>query len=110
MCLMDSVEDLTHLLLYCPYLDGARYYAILLWKNTDDKTVFNLFTSALSTWSCVNVVKLILDPSSQISQNSLYAHSPDLLQSCITFSQDYIFSIDRQRNLFMGSNPGNPCT
>ena len=94
MCQMDSVEDLMHLLLYCPYLDGARYYAILLWKNTDDKRVYNLFTSALNTWSCINIIKLLLDPLSQIPQNSLYAHSPDLLQRFISFSQDFIFSID----------------
>ena len=109
MCNMKSIEDLPHLLLYCPYLDGARNYAILLWSNNNDRRVYNLFSSALNTWSCENIMRLLLDPSSQISQTSLNAHNPDLLQKCISFSQDFIFSIDRQRNIFQGSKPGNPC-
>ena len=33
MCTMKSIEDIDHFLILCPYLDGARFYALLLWKN-----------------------------------------------------------------------------
>ena len=91
MCNMNSIEDLPHLLLYCPYLDGARNYAILLWSNHHDSCVYNLFSSALNIWPCENIVRLLLDPSSQISQTSLNAHNPDLLQKCILFAHGFYF-------------------
>ena len=34
MCTMRSIEDIDHFLTLCPYLDGARFYALLLWKKT----------------------------------------------------------------------------
>ena len=30
MCKMNVIEDIDHFLTICPYLDGARYYALLL--------------------------------------------------------------------------------
>ena len=30
MCLMNVIEDIDHFLFICPYLDGARFYALLL--------------------------------------------------------------------------------
>ena len=107
MCSMNAVEDLPHVLLVCPYLDGACIYALLLWSNRSDKTVYNLFLSALKVWPTPKLMKLILDPTSEISQSSLKAHSSNLLEKCITFTQDYIFSIDKQRKDFYGRKDKN---
>ena len=105
MCNMDVIEDTPHVILYCPYLDGACQYALLLWSKSKNHLIFNLFSSALKTWPCNKVIMLILDPSSQLSTSTLRAHNNDLLLNTIKFAQDYIFSITRQRSNFYGDNP-----
>ena len=108
LCNMSAIDDLTHIILICPYLDGARSYALLLWANKTDKSTYNLFHSALKLWPDHKLLCLFLDPSSQLSYISLKAHPRNFLENSINFAQDYLYSIDRQRHLFHGDNSTTP--
>ena len=107
---MSAIDDLTHILLICPYLDGARYYALLLWANKPDKSTYNLFHSAMKLWPDDKLLCLILDPSSELSDLSIKAHPNNFLEHSINFAQDYLYSIDRQRRLFQGDSSITPPT
>ena len=50
MCTMNVIEDIPHFLVICPYLDGARQYALLLWRHQISVTVYNLFHSIILKW------------------------------------------------------------
>ena len=106
MCNMSLPENLAHLVLTCPHLDGTRQYALLLWANRPVRTVYNLFSSALKTWPDAKLINLILDPLSEISDSTLMAHDNNLLECCINFAQDYLYSIDKQRCCFYGEKNG----
>ena len=107
---MSTHENLSHLLIECPFLDGARQYALLLWANKPIRIVYNLFSSAFQSWPDHNIVNLVLDPTSEISCSTFKAHPSNLLENCINFAQDFIYSIDRQRRSFYGDNGGLPPT
>ena len=74
LCNMSAVENLIHVVLVCPYLDGARSYALLLWANRSDKSIYNLFSSAIKVWPDNKFLSLMQDPSSEISEISIKAH------------------------------------
>ena len=105
---MSVIENLSHVLLVCPYLDGARSYAMLLWANKVDKSTYNLFSSAIKFWADDKVLNLLLDPSTEIDEASIKAHPINFLENCINFAQDYLYSVDRQRRLFLGDNSITP--
>ena len=107
---MYAIENLTHVVLVCPYLDGARSYALLLWANRSDKSIYNLFTSALKSWPDNKLLSLLLDPSSETSEISIKAHPKNFLELCINFAQDFLYSVDRQRRQFFGDNCSTPPT
>ena len=65
MCNMKSIEDIDHFVIVCPYLDGARFYALLLWKNQLSNLVYNLFHSAILRWPSQKLLMLLLDPMTQ---------------------------------------------
>ena len=71
MCSMNIHEDFDHFLFICPYLDGARYYALLLWKNQFSNIIYNLFYSALLNWPESKLTPLLLDPMSQFSYSDV---------------------------------------
>ena len=110
LCSMSAIDDLTHILLICPYLDGARSYALLLWANNPDKSTYNLFHSAFKLWPDNKLLCLLLDPSSEISDVSIKAHPINFLENSINFVQDFLYSIDRQRRLFHGDSSTTPPT
>lgn len=43
MCNMLVSEEIPHFVLYCPYLDGAHKFALLLWSNNTQPTIYNKF-------------------------------------------------------------------
>ena len=101
MCSMNVVEDIDHFLVTCPYLDGARYYALLLWKNHMSNVVYNLFHSAFLSWNTSRLTPLLLDPMSQFSLSDIAPHQ-NLQIDMYKFVQDFAFSINRQRQIFYG--------
>ena len=101
---MNVVEDIDHFLIICPYLDGARYYALLLWKNQISNVVYNLFYSAFLSWNISRLTPLILDPMSQFSLSDIAPHQ-NLQIDMYKFVQDFVFSIHRQRQIFYGELP-----
>ena len=104
MCSMNIAEDTEHFLLICPYLDGARYYALLLWKNQFLNIIYNLFYSALLFWPNSKLTPLILDPMSQFSYSDIAPHQNHQV-NMYKLAQDYVFSIHRQRQIFYGELP-----
>ena len=104
MCAMNTVEDIVHFLFICPYLDGARFYALLLWKNQISSTTYNLFFSALQSWQFCKLVPLFIDPMSQFLSSDIAPHD-DLKINIYKFAQDYAYSIHRQRQIFYGDKP-----
>ena len=104
MCLMNTVEDIVHFLFICPYLDGARLYALLLWKNQMSNTTYNLFFSALQSWHISKLVPLFLDPMSQILYSDIASYD-DLQTNMYKFVQDYAYSIHRQCQIYYGDLP-----
>ena len=101
MCLMNVVEDTDHFLFICPYLDGARFYALLLWKYHRSNIIYNLFHSALQFWHINKLTPLFLDPMSQFSYTDIAPHK-DLQTNMYKFVQDYAYSIHRQRQIYYG--------
>ena len=57
ICHMNTTEYIPHFILYCPYLDGACRYILLLWSNRSKKCVYNHFTSAIQNGPCDKVIK-----------------------------------------------------
>ena len=100
MCKMVVPENLVHIIIKCLYLDGARVYALLLWANKPVRTVYNLFNSAFKTWNDDKIIRLLLDPISEISDSSIRAHGNNLISDYINFAQDFLFSTDKQRHDF----------
>ena len=74
MCSMNAIEDVSHFLIICPYLDGARQYALLLWKHQLSNIVYNLFHSVILKWSISQLTAFLLDPMSQFSTIDLSPH------------------------------------
>ena len=101
MCSMDVTEDVFHFLIICPYLDGARQYALLLWKHQLSNIVYNLFHSVILKWSNIKLTSFLLDPMSQFSTSDISPHQ-NLKLDIYKFAQDYVFSIHRQRQLYYG--------
>ena len=99
MCNMNTIEDVNHFLLLCPYLDGARFYSLLLWKTNLSHPIYNLFSSAMLCWPNSKLISLLLDPMSQFQPK--YSHF-NLDNDLLRFAQDYIFSLHRQHQLFYG--------
>ena len=83
---MNSVEDIEHFLTICPYLDGARHYALSLWKNQLSNIVYNLFYSAILYWPNNILTQLLLDPMSQFQYSDM----------------SFTYSLHRQRQIFYG--------
>ena len=108
MCYMNVVEDIDHFLFICPYLDGARFYALLLWKNQFSNIIYNLFHSALLSWHNSKLTPLILDPMPQFTYSDIAPHQ-NLQVNMYKFAQDYVFSIHRQRQIFYGELPKTEC-
>ena len=50
---------------------------------------------ALQLWPSNNIMKLLLDPLSQLDPKTIKSHTNFTLDS-IAFSKDFLFSIDRQ--------------
>ena len=94
MCSKNTHEDLDHFLFICPYLDGARNYALLLWKNQFSNMIYNLFYSALLNWPKSKLTPFLLDPMSQFDYSDIAPHL-NLQQQMYKFAQDYVFSIHR---------------
>ena len=102
---MNVPEDVSHFLLVCPYLEGAHEFALLLWSHNDQRSIYNMFLSAFQLWPCNELIKLLLDPSSQIDTMTIRSHDSNFLTNTIKFSQDYLYSLHRQRNIFYGEEP-----
>ena len=101
MCNMNAIEDVPHFLIVCPYLDGARQYALLLWKHQLSNTVYNLFHSVILKWPIEQLTSFLLDPMSQFNIPDISPHQ-NLIIDLYKFAQDYAFSIHRQRQIFLG--------
>ena len=104
-CTMQTIEDIDHFLTICPYLDGARFYALLLWKEQMSNIIYNLFYSAMLHWPSCKLIHLLLDPMSQFQYSDITPH-PNLEINMISFVQDFIFSLHRQRQIFYGEWSG----
>ena len=100
---MNSIEDITHFLLDCPYLDGARFYSLLMWKTNLSHPIYNLYSSAMLLWSNIKIVSLLLDPMSQFQSKDINSHL-NLDNDMLSFAQDYIYSLHRQRQLYYGED------
>ena len=98
---MNTTEDIEHFLTICPFLDGARYYALLLWKNQLSNIVYNLFYSAILQLPNDKLTPLLLDPMSQFKYSDVAPHQ-NLELYLNNFTQDYIFSLHRQWQMFYG--------
>ena len=103
MCTMKSIEDIDHFLTICPYLDGARFYALLLQKNQLSNLVYNLFYSAILHWPSHKLIQLLLDPMTQFQYSDISPH-PNLEINMNSFVQDFTFSLHRQ--IFYGEWSG----
>ena len=103
---MQAIEDVDHFLTVCPYLDGARFYALLLWKKQMSNTIYNLFSSAMLHWPNCKLIHLLLDPMSQFQHKDISPH-PNLEYDMLSFVQDFIFSLHRQRQVFYGEWRGS---
>ena len=101
MCSMNKTEDIKQFLTICLFLDGARYYALLLWKNQLSNIVYNLFYSAISHWPNDKLTPLLLDPMSQFQYSDVAPHQ-NLELHINNFAQDYIFSLHCQCQMFYG--------
>ena len=101
MCSMNVNEDVPHFLIFCPYLDGSRQYALLLWKHQLSNTVYNLFHSVILKWPIKQLTSFLLDPMSQFNFSDISPHH-NLKIDFYKFAQDYTFSIHRQRLNFFG--------
>ena len=101
MCSMNVIEDIDHFLTTCPYLDGARLYALLLWKNQFSNIIYNLFHSAIQNWPNNKLTPFLLDPISQFNYSDIAPH-PNLQYQLYKFAQDYVFSINCQCQIFYG--------
>ena len=98
---MNTIKDINHFLLVCPYLDGARVYALLLWKAQLSNTIYNLFSSAMLHWPNFKLICLLLDPMSQFQPKEIGPYL-NLDADMLRFVQDYIFSLHCQRQIFYG--------
>ena len=58
---MKCIEDIYHFILVSSYLDGARQYALLMWKSNIDLPIYNLFSSVLNMWPANKLIRLFLD-------------------------------------------------
>ena len=101
-CSMNSIEDIEHFLIICPYLDGARHYALLLWKSQLSNIVYNLFSSAMLYWPNDKLTHSLLDPMSQFQYSDISSHQ-NLEINHNNFSQDFTFSLHHQRQIFYGN-------
>ena len=101
MCSMNSIEDIEHFLTICPYHDGARHYALLLWKSQLSNIVYNLFSSAMLYWPNDKLTHLLLDPMSQFQYPDVSSHQ-NLELNLNNFAQDFTFSLHPQRQIFYG--------
>ena len=109
MCSMGETEDIIYFLIICPYLDGARHYALLLWKHHLSNIVYNLFHSAILKWSSTKLTSFLLDPMSQFSVSDISPHQ-NLKLYIHKFAQDFVFSIHHQRQLYYGDWSKSWCT
>ena len=105
MCSMNSIEDMEHFLTLCPYLDSARFYALLLWKNQLSNLVYNLFYSAILYWPNNKLTQLLLNPMSQFQYSDISPH-PNLEINMNNFVQDFTYSLHCQRQIFYGEWSG----
>ena len=100
MCQMNVTEDISHFILTCPYLDGARHYALDTWSKTQHNVSRNFLTSTLSLWPSPQIVSLFLDPPSYTTQyKKLF--SKTITSSSIYLTQIFLFSLHRQRFNFL---------
>ena len=97
-----------NILILCPYLDGARLYALLLWKNQLSNIVYNLFYSAILYWPNNKLTQLLLDPMSQFQYSDISPH-PNLEINMNNFVQDFTYSLHRQQQIFYGEWSGTWC-
>ena len=105
MCNMNVIEDVPHFLIVCPYLDGARQYAILLWKHHLSNTVYNLVHSVFLRWPIDQLTSFLVDPMSQFNIPDISPHQ-NLITDLYKFAQDYAYSVHRQRQIFLGDQTG----
>ena len=87
-------------------MDGTREYTLLKWKNVvsvKNMSVLYIFSKAIIMWSEHLLVKLILDPTTTVNK-TLSISDNQLLAQLSNFTQDYIFYIVKQRNVFYCNN------
>ena len=101
MCSMNVNEDISHFLIICPYLDGARQYALLLWRHQLSITIYNLFHSVILKWPIDQLTSFLLDPMSQFNESDISPHD-NLKNDLFKFAQDYTYSIHCQCQIFYG--------
>ena len=101
MCSMNVIEDIPHFLVTCPYLDGARQYALLLWRHQISVTVYNMVHSIILKWPVDQITSFILDPMSLFNDADVSPHS-NLKNDLFNFAQDFTYSLHRQRQLYYG--------
>ena len=101
MCSMKVCEDILHFILYCPYLDGACQFALLLGLNNPNCPSYNMFLSAFELGPCTKLIKLLLYLLSQFEARTINYYN-DFATNIIKYTQDFLYSIHRQQNLYYG--------
>ena len=99
MCKMNTIEDTPHFILVYPYLDGARYYALLLWHNNINHPIYNMFSFTLKFCPSPKMIKLLLDPVSMFYKKIIKSHI-NFASNSIQLAQDFLYSLHRKRNIF----------
>ena len=94
---MKVCKDIPCLILYCPYLDSANHFALLLWSDNPNPPTYNVFLSAFQLWPCSKIIELLLDPISQFDARTIKSHA-DSATNVIKFSQDFLYSANREWN------------
>ena len=69
-------------------------------------TTNNLFLSAMLHWPNCKLIHLLLDPMSQFQHKDI-GPQPNLKYDMLSFVQDFIFSLHRQRQVFYGEWSGS---
>ena len=101
MCNMKVCEDILHFILYCPYLDGACQFTLLIGLNNPNCPTYNMFLWAFQLWPCTKLIKLLLYLLSQFDARTIKYHN-DFAANIIKYFQDFLCSIHRQQNLYFG--------
>ena len=71
--------------------------------SAKNMSVLYIFSKAIIMWSEHLLVKLILDPTTTVNK-TLSISDNQLLAQLSNFTQDYIFYIVKQRNVFYCNN------